>query len=168
MFRFKCATCDKWHEGEPSVAYAEPAYLLSIPERERKARVRSSDDLCSVDNEFFFARVCLEVPIIGAGEPFHWGVWVSLSKKSFDDYTERFNRREVGGPDFSWLANEFPGYPSIAGLKSRIFARAGGMRPLVELEESEHPLSVDFHNGMSAERAEAIFKMILHGADRSH
>jgi hypothetical protein len=93
---------------------------------------------------------------------------VSLSKKSFDDYTERFNQREAGGPYFSWLANEFPGYPSIVGQKSWIFARAGGLRPLVELEESEHPLSIDFHNGMSAERAEAIYHVILHGADRSH
>jgi hypothetical protein len=71
MFRFKCATCDKWHEGQPSVAFAEPDYVLDVPERERKARVRTSDDLCSVDDEFFFARVCLEIPIIDAGEPFH-------------------------------------------------------------------------------------------------
>lgn len=142
--------------------------LVRYPQAEHKTRVRCSEDLCAVDDEFFFARVNLEIPIVGAGELFLWGIWVSLSWRSFDDYTERFERREAGGPYFSWLANELPGYPPLAGQKSRIFARAGGLRPLVELEESDHPLSVDFHKGMSAERAEAIFEKVIHRTDWAH
>ncbi|CAN7716342.1 DUF2199 domain-containing protein [Caballeronia sp. LjRoot29] len=168
MFRFQCVTCDKWHVGEPSLAFAVPDYLSGIPQDQHKSRVRCSEDLCAVDDEFFFARVSLEIPIIGASAPFLWGIWVTLSRRSFDDYTERFERREAGGPYFSWLANELPGYPPLAGQQSRIFARAGGLRPLVKLEESDHPLSVDFHKGMSADRAEAIFQMVLHRTDRAH
>jgi hypothetical protein len=154
--------------GEPSLAFAVPDYLSGIPQDQHKSRVRCSEDLCAVDDEFFFARVSLEIPIVGASAPFLWGIRATLSRRSFDDYTERFERREAGGPYFSWLANELPGYPPLAGQQSRIFARAGGLRPLVELEESDHPLSVDFHKGMSAEHAEAIFQMILHRTDRAH
>jgi hypothetical protein len=91
LFRYKCATCEEWHVGEPSLAFAVPGYLSEIPQAEHKARVHSTEDLCAVDDEHFFARVSLEIPIIGASEAFLWGIWVTLSRRSFDDYTERLN-----------------------------------------------------------------------------
>lgn len=167
-FRFQCAQCDEWHESEPSAAFKLPDFLLGIPEQDRGERARWSEDLCVVDNQFFFVRACMEVPIVGAPEPFLWGIWVSLSERSFADYTASLKTGEVGGPYFSWLANALPGYPSPDGLKAQTFPQPGCGRPLVSLEKSDHPLSVDFHNGMSEERAKAIFEMILHQQNRPH
>ncbi|EMD9438510.1 DUF2199 domain-containing protein [Burkholderia cepacia] len=41
-----------------------------------------------------------------------------------------------------------------------------GQRPLVELDTTDHPLSIDLHNEMPAERAQALFEKVLH-QDRS-
>lgn len=166
--RFQCGQCDEWHESEPSLAFMMPDYFLDIPEHEREQRAIWSEDLCVVDNEFFFVRACLNVPISGATEPFLWGVWVSLSQLSFADYLAKEEVGKVGGPYFSWLANSFPGYPSPDGLKSRLLPQPGDSRPLVQLDVTDHPLSVDFHKGMSAERARAIFEMVLHRQSRPH
>lgn len=167
-FRFQCAQCDEWHEGEPSVGFQFPDYLLDIPEPERAARATWDEDLCVVDHQYFFVRACLEVPIIGADEPFLWGLWVSLSERSFDDYLENQKAGNASGPYFSWLANRLPGYPPLDGLKSRMHPQLDGQRPFVELDTTDHPLSIDFHNGMSAERAQALFEKVLHPDGSTH
>jgi hypothetical protein len=33
--RFKCPTCDQWHEGFPDVGYDQPHYTKDIVEPER-------------------------------------------------------------------------------------------------------------------------------------
>jgi len=168
LFRFQCAQCDEWHESEPSIGFALPDYLLGIPESERDARAWWTEDLCVIDEQYFFVRACMEVPIVGASEPFLWGIWASLSERSFTDYSAKLESGAVGGPYFSWLANVLPGYPSPVGLKARMFPQLGNNRPLVSLEESDHPLSIDFHKGMPDERAKAIFEMILHRTNLPH
>ncbi|WP_322025786.1 DUF2199 domain-containing protein [Burkholderia sp. BCC1977] len=167
-FRFQCAQCDEWHEGEPSVAFKLPDFLLGIPEPERATRAIRDEDMCVVDRQYFFVRACLEVPIIGADEPFLWGLWVSLSERSFDDYLENQEAGNASGPYFSWLANRLPGYPVPKGLKSHTHPRLDGQRPLVELDTTDHPLSLDFHNGMSAERAQTLFEKVLHQDGSAH
>ena len=73
MFRFKCSSCDEWHEGMPAFAAAAPHYFYSIPPEERDARCDLTPDTCIVDDEFFFVRGSLDIPVAGADEPFSWG-----------------------------------------------------------------------------------------------
>ena len=47
---------------------ALPDYLLRIPEAERYARTRWTEDRCVIDEQDFFVRACMEVPIVGASE----------------------------------------------------------------------------------------------------
>lgn len=47
-------------------------------------------------------------------------------------------------------------------MKTQIYPRAGNERPRIELEESDHPLSLDFHNGISIERAQKIAEIAMH------
>ncbi|CAB3638865.1 hypothetical protein LMG24238_00094 [Paraburkholderia sediminicola] len=162
LLRFKCSQCSEWHEGEPSIGFKVPGYLLDIPEADRAARAWWNEDLCVIDSRYFFARACLEIPIIRAAEPFLWGIWVSLSEHSFKDYESRLVSGKPGGPYFSWLANQLPGYPSVEGLKARTFPQAGTDRPLIELAQTNHPLSIDFHSGITEARAQELFALVLH------
>ena len=81
---------------------------------------------------FRFNRGCLEVPVHAEPEPFIWGVWVSLSKNSFDEFTACFETltRSHIGPLFGWLSAELPLYPSTENLKTRVHLRDNGVRPL--------------------------------------
>jgi hypothetical protein len=42
--------------------------------------------------------------------------------------------------------------------------RDGGIRPFFELEETEHPLSVEYRQGISIERLQEIHEANLHSA----
>ena len=82
MFRFKCTSCDEWHEGMPTFGADAPLYLYGIPAEEGTSRCVLEADTCVVDQEHFFVRGCLEIPVQDETEPFIWGVWISLSRKS--------------------------------------------------------------------------------------
>ena len=84
MPRYHCHTCGKHHDELPFAYHADaPDAWLAIPERKRRGRGELSSDQCVIDDEFFFVRGNLEIPVIGQEPPFTWGVWVSLSEASF-------------------------------------------------------------------------------------
>jgi hypothetical protein len=55
---------------------------------------------------------------------------------------------------FGWLANELPGYePSTLQLETMLQPDpAPGMRPFVEVEPSDHPLSIEQREGITVAR----------------
>jgi hypothetical protein len=40
--------------------------------------------------------------------------------------------------------------------------RDGDSRPFIVLEETDHPLSIDYHNGISIAKAQEIAEAIMH------
>lgn len=91
-----------------------------------------------------------------------WGVWVSLSKQSFDRYVETYEAPDTTDQYFGWLCNSLPYYPETFPMKTQVHPRTNNVRPYIELEDSEHPLSVDFRNGISIERAQEIAEHAMH------
>jgi hypothetical protein len=128
-------------------------------------RCLMDSDTCVVDQMFFFVRGCLEIPVRGERNPFIWGVWVSLSKSSFDQFVKCLDaeKRSHIGPFFGWLSAELPLYPSTENLKVRVHLRDDGVRPYIELEPTEHPLAVEQRRGTTAERVAEIYSRLEHG-----
>jgi len=56
-----------------------------------------------------------------------------------------------------------PGYPDTLNLKTSVHTQPVGARPLIELEATNHPLSIEQRGGMSWERVNQIAGMVLHG-----
>lgn len=164
-FRFKCGKCDQIHEGSPSVAFDSPVYfdMLSAEEREKQAYLDS--DFCSLNDQEFFIRTLLEVPIHDADEPFLWGVWMSVSGENYRRYQAVFRGEaepEEGEAYVGWISNRLPGYPDTIRLLARARVQAGDDRPILELKPDDHPLFEDWRDGMSQEDAARIFNPILH------
>ena len=156
--RFICSSCGQIHDGFADLALEAPYYFYTVPEGERKHRSPLTSDLCSIDDEDFFIRGCLEIPIVGRPDPFSWGVWCSVSRANFERYREVFDVRQSHvGPFFGWLSSRLPGYPDTLGLKVMAHLRDEKTRPWFELEHSDHPLSVDCVQGMTAERLQEIY-----------
>ncbi|MCP3473143.1 DUF2199 domain-containing protein [Bradyrhizobium sp. CCGUVB1N3] len=168
MFRFKCGCCDEWHEGMPGFASESPLYFHAVPSLERGRRCTLDADTCVVDQEYFFGRGCLEIPVHGETEPFIWGVWVSLSKTSFDTFSASLTmtKRSHLGPFFGWLSAELALYPGTENLKTRLHLR-DGVRPSIELEPTDHPLAIEQRNGISVERVAEIYAYYAHGHGRA-
>ena len=56
-------------------------------------------------------------------------------------------------------------YPETMNLKTRIHLRDNGIRPYVELEPTDHLLSVEQREGVSVERVAEIYATMMHGDD---
>jgi hypothetical protein len=165
IFSFKCASCDDIHEGSPSFAFTAPDPWLSQPPAVRDAG-HLGTDLCryeDADGPHFFIRVLLEVPIHGIADPFLWGVWVSLSETNYARYVDTYDAPDVDDRYFGWFCNALPWYPDSLNLKTEVHPRTGKQRPFIVLEESVHPLSVDYHEGISVQRAQDIAEALMHG-----
>lgn len=164
IFGFKCSTCGEVHEGSPSFAFRAPDPYLEQPKAAQEAGKLGSD-LCwyeDDDGRHQFIRVCLEIPIHGVSEPFLWGVWVSLSRKSFERYTETYEEPDTGDRYFGWLCNRLPYYESTYALKTQVHPRSAKTRPWIELEDSAHALCRDYRDGISIARAQEIAEAVMH------
>lgn len=164
-FAFKCTCCGEIHEELPSFGAAAPLSYYNVPEAEREARCDLGSDDCVVDGKYFFVRGCLEIPIHGESEPFTWGVWVSLSEKSYAEWVEVFGipKRSHKGPYFGWLNAWLLPYPDTINLKTHVHLRDDGIRPFIELEQTDHPLAVEQREGITRERAIELVTVMMHG-----
>jgi hypothetical protein len=162
--QFHCATCGELHAGTPAFHFAAPTQASAIPVEERRVRVELSEDDCIIDGEHFFLKGLLEIPIQGAGQPFTWGVWVSVSEKSYLRFAELFEDplRETGEWFFGWLCSSIPGYPDTHLLKTNLHVREFPIRPFVELEPTDDPIAIDQRNGISRDRAVHMAESLLH------
>ena len=165
-FQFKCTKCAEWHTGLPDLAFDAPYYYEQLSEEQKLSIAIKTDDTCSIDNEDFFVRGVIRIPIIGSDTDFAWGAWVSLSPANFQRYLELFEAvdRVESGPYFGWLSNRLPGYPDTLALKTHVHLQPYPQRPEIELEHTDHPLAVHQRNGLHVEVLQATVESALHPA----
>ncbi len=170
IFAFKCTCCGEIHEGSPSVGFDAPWHYHSLSAEQKEAMGTLSPDFCTISHDEGvdrFIRAVLEVPIEGAAEPFTWGVWVSLSEKSYARYEETYDAPVEGDGFFGTLCNRLPGYPNTIALHVDVRVQLDRRRPLVVLHRSKssepHPLEIDQHEGISIARAQELAELTTHG-----
>ena len=148
----------------PTFGADRPLSYYEIPLEERENRCQSSDDDCVIDDKWFFVRGCIDIPVHGADDVFSWGVWVSLSEGNYLTWRDNFGetKRSHVGPFFGWLNAWLKPYPDTINLKTNVHLRDDGIRPYIEVQPSDHPLSVEQRNGISVERLSEIYSIMMH------
>jgi hypothetical protein len=168
--RWKCGTCEEWHTGPClDFGYDSPHYWLKeheeasrkaslLPHWSKRTKTFLDEDYCAIDDENFFVRGIIHLPIVGAAETFRWGVWASLSRENFNTLKEMDdNSSHVELPPmFSWLSTQLPEYPETLSLKMYAHVQEPGIRPHFSLELTDHPLSQEYHKGIAPERVKEI------------
>lgn len=158
---FHCETCGKTHEELPDLGLKWPDPYFGVPEVERASRIKGTSDLCSIDDEEFFIRGLILIPIKDHEAKLGLGVWVSQKRENFQTYVDNFDTATIG-PFFGWLCNSIPFYePDTWALKTMAHFQGQGKRPLIAIEPSDHPLYVDYAEGVSFERAASIVRLWL-------
>ena len=61
---------------------------------------------------------------------------------------------------YGWLSNVVPTFENPFAQKCNVNVRPGGLRPLIELEPTDHPLAIAQRDGISLEDALQIAKVI--------
>ena len=136
---------------------SSPAFRM-VSEADYEQRVIENEGQCIVDDEHFFVREHIEIPIHESEEVFIWSVWVSLSEPSFEKMSKSWEQigRENNEPYFGWLMSSLPGYPETLYLKTSVQEQPVGKVPIITLEPTEHPLSVEQHQGITMSRVQEI------------
>lgn len=170
--RWKCSTCNEWHEGPClDFGYDSPAHWRKeLADDERLAAGRRASfldtEFCAVEDEHFFVRGLIHLPIIGTGESFRWGVWGSLSRENFEKLRALAEDEAAKLPPmFSWLSTQLPEYPDTLSLKMYVHPQLQNQRPHFRLEETDHPLAQEYHHGITPDRVKSLMRRLLPSVD---
>ena len=152
------------HEGVPICFGIEAPWRALVSEDEFDKRVELSKDQCVVDKQTFFVRGHIEIPIHDYAESLAFSFWSSLSEKSFIHICERWESpdRASDPPYFGWLCSPIPAYQSTIHLKLSVQSRHPGLTPLFTTELTNHPLTLDQHNGINIKRWHELAHKLLH------
>ncbi len=140
-----------------------PEYYFTIPEEERETRVEETKSLYVVDEEYFFIRGRLTIPIIDYEEDLIFDVWTTLSEKNFIRTNELWNDKDRVNelPYFGWLQTYIPTYGNTLNIKTEVITQEVGVIPKVVVIEENHPLALDQTNGITLEKALSIVTEII-------
>lgn len=162
---YRCSKCGELHEGLPDIGMDYPDHYWDVPEGERGERVEVTSDTCVINDEDFFIRGVIEIPVSDYPESFGLGVWVSQKRENFYTYLENFDSGEIG-PYFGWLCNSIRYYEEeTLLLKTTAHFRGEGLRPSIEVERTGHPLAVDQREGISLEKAWEIVHFYMDSSE---
>ena len=162
-YRYRCPKCEEWHVGFPDIGYASPQHVSSIPEAERSKRLFLTSDLCVIDDEDFFIRCVLLLPVQGIPDTFGWGVWSTLSETNFLRYRQHYDEDMSGwAPMFGYLSNKLPDYPDTLNLHVSVQPQEKGARPHLTLNHTDHPLYLEQQNGIALDKVLRLVESYLH------
>lgn len=173
--RWKCGGCEEWHYGPClDFSYTSPVYWTSENDDANQIGFFDSgseglpttfldEDICVIDGEYYFVRGIIHLPIIGTAETLRWGVWGSLSRENFEkllSMNDDPKRTEVP-PMFAWLNSQIDEYPDTRNLRMYAHIQEFDNRPIFDLEPTDHPLSQEYHHGITPERVREIMSRWL-------
>jgi hypothetical protein len=168
-FSYKCSKCGKLYE-ETLLCFGTdyPNYYYEIPESQRKKRIQLQKSLCIIDEEHYFHRGRLIIPIVDYDKDLIFNVWTTISKDNFEKrnkYWENPNRID-NEPYFGWLQTIIPMYESTLNIKTIAIEQEVGLIPIIRSIEDNHQLTIDQNSGINYQKAKDISDQIM--ADYKH
>jgi hypothetical protein len=87
-----------------------------------------------------------------------------MSKPNFEREQSLINNQNRAAEPlyFGWLCTRIEIYSDTAGLKTNVRTLRVGLRPHIELQLSDHPLSLEQRNGIDMDRVIEIAEKMQH------
>ena len=165
IIKFKCSCCGKVHEEWPALTFISPDNYDCLSEIDKKSIGHLDNDFCTINHKQQtdrFIRCTLTQKVNDHCEDLDYGLWVSLSQKSYIDYEEKFKKESEEKVYFGWLCNDILGYEFSESIPMNVVTRNNGLRPeLFPHESFEHPFVKDYYNGILKKEAERRISEML-------
>lgn len=165
---FKCSKCGKVHDELPAIAFTTPDYYDYLNDEDKETIAELSEDFCIIkypEQTDRFIRTTMTLNVTDACEDLDYGIWVSVSEKTFEEYKAEFKNNIEGKTYFGRICNEIPEYEeSTLGLHVNIETRANGRRPEIIPHASEHELIKDWEKGITIAEAERRIQNLMNKA----
>ena len=165
--RYTCSCCGQIHDEWPALAFKSPLAYDVLSEADKKNMAEIDSDFCIVrhpEQTDQFIRATLTQKVIDHCQDLHYGLWVSLSEKSFEDYAENYyeNKERTETTYFGWLSNDIPEYEFITSIPTTVYTKEWDLRPeIVPHRNHDHPFVHDYYNGITKEEAERRINAML-------
>lgn len=161
--KFICECCGEEKEEWPAIAYNSPSAYMNLTEEQEKNSELTSD-FCIIryeDETCYFIRAVLVQNVVDSCQNLEYGVWVSLSEKSFYNYVENYDDKDFTTVYFGWLANYIHGY-DYDSIPTNVEVDNSLGQPLI-LPHSSHedPFVKDCYDGISLEETERRINILL-------
>lgn len=169
--RWTCGSCDAEH-GWPfdlGARKPDPWPHGDVDEPNGALRLDGdflSEDFCVMDGRHFMIRGVLPIPVVGLEDNFGFGCWSTLSRANFEKYVDAFDRGDAGAdePWSGWLMNQLADFiEDTQPIGLWVQPRAERQRPLLWVQDDDHPLAIAQEQGISADRMLEIFRFYGHG-----
>lgn len=165
VVKYKCSCCGKEHEEWPALVYDSPIYYSDLSEEDKKNIAELTSDICIIkhpEHTHRFVRGVLNIPVNDSCCHLEYGLWVSLSEKSFEDYQDNYNNDDREGAYFGWTCNNIEGYDTTLSIASDVLVQKNGFRPyIVPHDGNDHVLVNDYYNGISLLEAEKRINAVI-------
>lgn len=163
--KYKCSCCGQEHDEWPALMFYTPTPYNDLTEDEKKALGQIGDDFCVItnpDQTDRFIRCTLTQKVIDHCGNLEYGIWVSVSEKSYQDYYDNFESDNHVTQYFGWLCSRIPEYDDTLGVPTTVQTKAGNSRPEVfPHKDFDHPFVKDYYDGITKEEAERRIKSML-------
>jgi hypothetical protein len=170
--KYTCSNCGKIHEELPALAFDSPTSYNVLSESMKQKIGELTSDFCIIrhpEQTDRFIRGTLTIKINDYCEDLEYGVWVSLSEKSYQDYSENFGKLNHEARYFGWLSNDIPEYEISKSIPTTVFTRQNGLRPeIVPGKDFDHQLVRDYYEGITKAEAERRIQDMLKVVDEKH
>lgn len=165
QIKYICSYCGKEHVEWPALTFIAPDNYAALSQKEKETIGEIDSDFCIIkhaDQTDRFIRCTLTQKVNDHCENLEYGLWVSLSEKSFDDYAENYNNENHLTKYFGWLCNDIPEYVFHQSIPTTVFTRSGNKRPeIVPYDDFDHPFVNDYYDGISKKEAENRINKML-------
>jgi hypothetical protein len=161
---YKCSCCGQVYDELPLCFGSDlPSYYFSIPPNERENRIELKESLCVVDEQHFFHRGRLIIPITDHKENLIFNVWTTISADNFGKQMNLWEdtKRTKEEPYFGWLQTTIPTYGDTLNIKTIAIEQEVGLIPKIKSIEEGHRLTIDQENGITYKRAVEIVDEII-------
>lgn len=162
---FKCSCCGEIHEEWPALTFNSPDNYDCLTEIKKENIGKIDSDFCTIkhpDQTDMFIRCTLIQKVNDYCEDLDYGLWVSLSEKSFMDYEKNFKKESDEKGYFGWLCNDLIDYEFTESIPMDVITRNNGQRPeLIPHKSFDHQFVKDYYNGISKEEAERRISNML-------
>jgi len=153
-----CSVCGESHREWPALTFYSPASYNELTMDEKNSIGKLDSDFCTIkyeDQIDKFIRVVLKQKVNDSDQNLDYGLWVSLSEKSYSNYTANFSNKNHEEKYFGWLNSRIPEYENTINIPTTVQTKRGNERPeIIPHEDFDHEFVRDYYNGIKREEAE--------------
>lgn len=160
---FVCSVCGEHHDErllDIRLGLPHVIHLLDSGARTRRAWL--ADDFAVLDDERFFVRGLLELPIPRLDDRFAYGSWVEVSMPDFQELLRHWHDDAQFAAVECTVANELEPFRDTLGLRATLRATAPDRLPAIELAAAPHDLVDAQRRGISVRRSDELAAAVLH------